>query len=99
MSAKSLENLLNSNDHAELREVIRHAQQMDALVGTLRQALPAEAAPGLVAANIRADGGLVVLTPTPAWAALLRFEADVLLRAARETGAAVTSCTVRVQRG
>jgi hypothetical protein len=98
MPAKSLENLLNSNDHAELREVIRHAQRMDALVGTLRRALPAETAAGLVAANIRGDGGLVVLTPSPAWAARLRFEEEALLRAARETGATVNSCTVRVAR-
>ena len=99
MPAKSLENLLNSNDHAELREVIRHAQQMDRLVAALRRTLPPELGAGLAAANVREDGSLVVLASTPAWASRLRFEADLLLRAARGAGVTASSCTVRVERG
>ena len=69
------------------------------LVSQLQKALPADIGQQVLAANIRDDGELVVLTGSPAWAAKLRFEADALLGAARQTGADVHSCTVRVSRG
>lgn len=99
MSAKSLENLLNPNDGGGLGDIVRHARDMGALVRQLQQALPADVAPQVLAANIRDDGELVVLAASPAWAAKLRFEADTLMAAARQGGAGVTSCKVRVSRG
>ena len=99
MSVKSLENLLNPNDNGGLGDIVRHARDMGELVSQLQQALPAEIAQQVLAANIREDGELVVLTSSPAWAAKLRFEADTLMDAARQSSAEVTSCTVRVRRG
>ena len=99
MSIKSLENLLNPNDNGGLGEIVRHARDMGELVSQLQKALPDEIGPQILAANIRGDGELVILTSSPAWAAKLRFEADALLDAARATGAAVETCTVRVSRG
>jgi hypothetical protein len=51
-----------------------------------------------LSANVRDDGELVVLASSPAWAAKLRFEADSLMAAARQSGANVTSFKVRVSR-
>ena len=98
MSIKSLENLLNPNDNGGLGEIVRHARDMGELVGQLQRDLPDEVGPQILAANIRDGGELVVLASSPAWAAKLRFEADALLDAARATGAAVETCTVRVSR-
>jgi hypothetical protein len=99
MSIKSLENLLNPNDNGGLGDIVRHARDMGELVNRLQKSLPDEIGPQILAANIRDNGELVVLTSSPAWAAKLRFEADALLDAARATGAAVETCTVRVSRG
>ncbi len=98
MSVKSLENLLNLNENGGLGDVIRHARDMGELVALLQASLPKEEAQSVVAANIRDDGELVVLASSPAWAAKLRFEAESLMIAARQTGAEVTACTVRVNR-
>jgi hypothetical protein len=98
MSVKSLENLLNLNDDGGLSDIIRHARDMGELVTRLQSCLAENAARSVVAANIRGDGELVVLASSPAWAAKLRFEAESLMTAARQTGAEVTSCTVRVNR-
>jgi len=40
----------------------------------------------------------VILAKSSAWASRLRFETEALIEAARETGADVMSCTVRVAR-
>jgi len=98
MSIKSLENLLNLNDDGGLGGIIRHARDMGELVTLLQSCLSEKEAQSVVAANIRDGGELVVLASSPAWAAKLRFEADSLMAAARQTGAEVTSCTVRVSR-
>ena len=98
MSVKSLENLLNLNGDGGLGDIIRHARDMGELVSALQSCLPADEARSVVAANIRGDGELVVLASSPAWAAKLRFEAESLMTAARQTGTEVTSCTVRVSR-
>ena len=99
MSIKSLENLLNPNDNGGLGEIVRHARDMGELVSRLQKALPDEIGQQVLAANVRDNGELVVLTSSPAWAAKLRFEADALLDAARQAGAEAESCTVRVSRG
>ena len=99
MPAKRLENLLNPSNDGELGEIIRHARDMGELVHTLQMSLPPDQAGSIVAANIREDGELVVLAASSAWASRLRFETDALIEAARQTGASVESCTVRVSRG
>ena len=99
MPAKSLENLLNPNDDGQLGDIVRRAQDMGELVNRLQQALPDDMKDCVRAANIRDDGELVILASSSAWAAKLRFEADILLEAARKTGATVTSCKVRVSSG
>ena len=43
-----------------------------------------------------ADGELIVIADSPAWAARLRFEGDKLLAAARDAGEQVTTVSVRV---
>ena len=98
MPVKSLENLLNPNDDGGLGDIVRHARDMGELVHTLQRALPEDMTTSICAANIRDDGELVVLASTPAWAAKLRFEANTLIKAARQSGANVTSCKVRVSR-
>ena len=98
MVAKSLEKLLNPNDDGELGGLVRRARSRVELEQVLRKSISADDQDIVLAANIRDNGELVVLTSSSAWAAKLRFEADVLLQAARSTGANVTSCTVRVNR-
>ena len=98
MPMKRLENLLNPNDDGCLGDIIRHAQDMGELVQLLQQASRADTGASISAANIRDNGELVILASSSAWAAKLRFEADTLMAAARNTGADVTSCTVRVNR-
>jgi hypothetical protein len=98
MSIKRLENLLNPNDDGGLGDIIRHAKDMGELVHKLQQALPDDLSASIRAANIRDNGELVILAASPAWAAKLRFEADHLMATARQTGADVTSCVVRVNR-
>jgi len=98
MPIKRLENLLNPNDDGGLGEIIRHAQDMGELLQCLQQQLPDEVAANILSANVRDDGELVVLASSPAWAAKLRFDADELMRAARQSGADVRSCKVRVSR-
>ena len=99
MSFKRLENLLKPNNDGDLGEIIGHAKHMGELVHSLQQSLPSDMADSILAANIRDTGELVILASSPAWAAKLRFEADTLIAAARESGAEVTSCKVRVSRG
>lgn len=98
MPAKRLENLLNPNDDGSLGDLVRRARKMGELAVALDKALPAAAAGSIVSANVRDDGELVVLAASPAWASKLRFEADLLLEAARAAGVEVQSCTVRVSR-
>ncbi len=98
MPIKRLQNLLNPNDDRGLGDIVRHARDMGQLAVALQSSLPEDEAQGVLAANIRDDGELVVLAASPAWAAKLRFEAESLLAAARATGAEVTSCKVRVSR-
>ena len=98
MAAKSLEKLLNPCNDGGLGEIIRHARDMGELVQMLQLSLPSDQAGSIVAANIRGDGELVVLAASSAWASRLRFESDKLIEAARQTGASVESCSVRVSR-
>jgi hypothetical protein len=96
MDPKSLQKLLNPNKDGGLGDVIRRAKEMGELATTLTSALPGDLASGIVAANIRDGGELVVICASPAWAARLRFEGEQLMAAARQSGTEVNSCTVRV---
>ena len=96
MDPKSLQKLLNPNSDGGLGDVIRRAKEMGELTSTLSASLPPDLADGIAAANIRDSGELVLICVSSAWAARLRFEGERLMAAARETGAEVTSCTVRV---
>jgi hypothetical protein len=98
MSAKSLENLLNSSTDEGLGQVIQRARRMGELVEVLQRALPGELAGSVRSANIRDDGTLVVLATSSAWAARLRFEAQSLLAAAAASGAQVSGFAVHVSR-
>jgi len=99
MSAKSLQNLLNPRKDGDLASIVRRAQDMGDLASALVRALPPEEGASILAANVRDDGELVVLCQSPAWASRLRFSADAMLAAAKDAGAAVSRCTVRVARG
>ncbi len=98
MSEKSLEKLLNPNNDGGLGRIIRHAREMGDLVQLLQDALPADQAPAITAANIRDNGELVVLASSSAWASRLRYETDALIAAARTTGADIKDCSIRVAR-
>jgi hypothetical protein len=99
MPIKPLGNLLNPNKDGGLGDLIRHARDMGELVTALQAALPDSDKAAVIAANIRDDGELVILCGSSAWASRLRFETELLMQAARGTGATVNRCTVRVGRG
>ncbi len=96
MPGHELKNLLNPNDDGDLARIVRRAREMDELTSALAGALPADQAVGLVAANLREDGELVVIAASPAWATRLRYEADILLGAARSLGLDAHTCKIRV---
>lgn len=98
MTAKQLKNLLNSFEDGDLRDIVGRARQMSDLARALAAALPADQAAGVVAANVREDGELVVIAASPAWASRLRYEAATLLEAARAAGVEADTCRIRVSR-
>jgi len=99
MPIKHLGSLLNLNKDRELGDIVKHARDMGELVSALQNSLPVDQATAVVAANVRDDGELVILCSSSAWASRLRFETDTLMQAARDTGAQVERCVVRVGRG
>ena len=96
MPTKRLDNLLNPSNGGDLGDVIRRAREMGELATALGKSLPAKLSAGIVAANLRENGELVVICASSAWASRLRFEADQIVTAAREAGVEVQSCTIRV---
>ena len=96
MTTKQLGNLLNPCNDGDLGNIVRRAREMGELTDVLARALPAEEAQGIVAANVRESGELVVIAATSAWASRLRYEADTLLKAAQASGAKAHTCRVRV---
>ncbi len=96
MPADKLEDLLNPCQNTELADVVTRAREMGALTERLAAALPAEFSDGLVAANVRPDGELVVIARSPAWAARLRYEGERLQAAASKAGQRVERVSVRV---
>ena len=99
MAEKELKNLLNPCADGDLGQIVRRARELGELTGALVNALPAEYAGALVAANVRDNGDLVVIAASPAWASRLRYEEETLLAAARKTGLNPTTCRVRVSQG
>ena len=98
MAAKKLGNLLNANKNGDLADLVRRARDMGELTAALAEALPAELAGGLIAANIRGDSELVLICPSSAWASRLRFEEKTLVKAAQSHGISVDKVSVRVAR-
>lgn len=96
MPAEKLKNLLNLNDNGDLGAVVQRAREMGELTETLSKAVPDTDRGAIVAANVRDNGELVVICASPAWAARLRYETDVLLDAARRAGVDASVCRVRV---
>ncbi len=94
-----LQKLLKAGKRGGLEKIVQRAQDMGDLTRRLKQALPPELADELKAANVREDGELVILCHSSAWAARLRFESDALVSAARDAGAKVSRCRVRVGGG
>ena len=99
MTPKRLEKLLKPSDDGALGDLIRRARQMGDLAEALARTLGPELGDGIVAANIRDGGELVVVCRSSAWASRLRFETESILDAARQAGADVSTCTVRVSQG
>lgn len=99
MATKQLGNLLDPSNNGDLGDIVRRAREMGELTGALGKTLPEELAQGIIAANLREDGELVVIAATSAWASRLRYEAEALLKAARESGYEARTCRVRVSQG
>lgn len=96
MSADKLENLLNPSKAGDLGDIIRRARRMGELTDILSNALPDCDKTAIVAANIREDGELVVICASSAWASRLRYESEILLKAAQDAGMSAHTCRVRV---
>ena len=99
MPSSKLKNLLNPCIDGELGDLISRARRMGELTDILSSALPESDRGAIVAANIREDGELVVICASSAWASRLRYETEVLLKAARDAGLTAHTCRVRVSQG
>jgi hypothetical protein len=99
MPSSKLENLLSPCIEGELGDLIGRARRMGELTDILSSALPESDRSAIVAANIREDGELVVICASSAWASRLRYETEVLLKAARDAGITAHTCRVRVSQG
>jgi len=91
-----LEKLLKSGPDSGLEKLVQRAQNMGELTQILRTGLDPDLAQNLLAANLRADGELVLICSSSAWASRLRFEADALREIAVSAGFQATRCRVRV---
>jgi len=96
MPADELKNLLQPSNNGDLGQIIRRARDMGELTTNITRALPAEHAAGVVAANLRDNGELVVIAASSAWASRLRYESDTLLKAAQSMGVKAHICRIRV---
>ena len=96
MAQNELKDLLSPCSEGDLGNIVRRARKLGELTDLLSGTLPEDFAGAIVAANVREDGELVVIAASSAWASRLRYEADVLLEAARAAGVEATACRVRV---
>jgi hypothetical protein len=92
----SLEKLLKSTTGRGLGKIVQRAQNMDEIAHKLRLAVAPDLAEQIHAVNVRDDGELVIVCASSAWAARLRFDSEQLVAVARELGADVTRCRVRI---
>lgn len=99
MSTNKLKDILNSNNVGDLGDIIKRARRMGELTQLLSHALPEADRSAIVAANVREDGTLVIICASSAWASRLRYQSDLLLRAARDAGISAKTCQVRVTQG
>ena len=96
MATEKLENLLNPSKAGDLGNIIKRARSMAELTTILCDALPESHKTAIVAANIRDDGALVVICASSAWASRLRYETEILLKAAGDAGMPADTCRIRV---
>ncbi|MEX2124537.1 MAG: DciA family protein [Woeseia sp.] len=96
MTIVRLDQLLQSGSGDRLNKLVERARNMGDLTQILRSALPADAAPHLLAANLRDQRELVLICSSSSWAARLRFESEAVLKAARKAGLDAESCSVKV---
>lgn len=94
-SLKSLSDLLLRPDSA-FAELARQAAGKEELAAALREGLDPQLAAELRSATLRADGTLVVLAASPAWAARLRFEEEALLARCRKRHPSAARVRIRV---
>ena len=94
-SPKSLSELIFRPGSA-LNDLARQAQASMDLAAKLRAGLPPEMSAELRSASLHDDGTLVVMAASPAWAARLRFETQILLACCRELHPQVRRVAVRV---
>ena len=99
MPANKLGNLLTPCKNGDLGKLVERARHMGELTDVLCRAISEQDRAGIVAANVRESGELVVICASPAWASRLRYESETLLGAARAAGVEVSSCAVRVRSG
>ena len=99
MTTSKLESLLKSNRDGDLGDLVNRAQRMGELTQVLANALPEADRVAIVAANVREDGELVVICASSAWASRLRYETELLLKAANNSGAKALTCRIRVSQG
>ena len=94
----SLEELLKSGSGSALDDMVQTAQHMDELTTRLRRELDPDLADNLIAASLREDSELVLVASSSAWAAKLRFEAEMMMDVASRSGNQVESCRVVVSK-
>ena len=99
MPSSKLEDLLKPCKDGDLGDIVRRAQEMGELTQVVSLALSEADRPAVLAANVRDDGELVVICASSAWASRLRYEAEAMLKAARESGVTARTCRVRVSQG
>ena len=92
---KSLSELMFRPGSA-INDLARRAEASLDLAAALRAGLPAEMSAELRSASLHADGTVVVMAASPAWAARLRFEGETLLARCRERHPQVRRIKVRV---
>lgn len=92
---RSLKDLLDAG--SPLDQLKHEVDRRLELADHLRSALPEPLQPALLNCNLRDDGTLVITTPSPAWAARLRFETESLLQRCRERFPSTARVRVRVQ--
>lgn len=81
---------------SRLDELASEARSRIDLADRLRESLPPELSPHLLAANLREDGTLIVVASSPAWASRFRFEATELLAICRKQDNGAMRVRVRV---